>query len=192
MEILPIFPTLIFKTNIPIPDGMDKWCEKYSTVNKSVQFSNRGGYHSPMNILDNKEFRDKFFTPFITTLSEESILPTFRTNAVWFIVNRQGNYNHPHRHPNCDYTFVWYVKCSDNTSPITFENPQQFSRFNHFVMMNQQLREDYNYAGTYYWNPIPGDVLMFPSDLSHYVEASFSRETRIVVSGNIVFEQENK
>ena len=55
-----------------------------------------------------------------------------------------------------------------------------------------RLGYQYNYAGTYYWRPLPGDVLMFPSDLSHYVESSSSRETRIVVSGNVVFEQDNK
>ena len=39
----------------------------------------------------------------------------------------------------------------------------------------------------YYWNPLPGDILLFPSYLKHYVEQNLTEEAdyeRIVLSIN--------
>lgn len=191
MEIIPIFPTLIFQSNIPVPEGMAKWCEKYSGLNKSEYFSNRGGFHSSMDIANNKEFK-KFFDYFVENLQKDNPLPSYSINTSWFIVNEKGHYNVPHRHPNCDYSFVWYIKVPDNAPPIVFENDNQYSRFNSFQMFNPSLLEAYNFAANYWWRPINGDLLMFPSDLMHSVEPNTSDEVRIIFSGNITFNKEKQ
>jgi len=191
MEIIPIFPTLIFQTNIPVPEGMAEWCEKYATINRSEQFSNRGGFHSPMDIVDNEEFK-KFFDYFVENLGKDNPLPTFTFNTCWFMVNERGHYNVPHRHPNSDYSFVWYIDVPKNGPPIVFENDNQFSRFNTYQLLDQGIAETYNHAGNYWWRPIKGDLLIFPADLMHSVEPNNTDETRIIFSGNINFKKETK
>lgn len=191
MEIIPIFPTLIFQSNIPVPEGMAKWCEKYAGINKSEFFSNRGGYHSPMNIPDNPEFK-KFFDYFVENLQKDNPLPSYSIDSCWFIVNEKGHYNVPHRHPNCDYSFVWYIKAPSNGPPIVFENDHQYSRFNSFQLFDSELLNMYNYAGNYWWKPLDGDLLIFPSDLMHGVEPNKTDESRIIFSGNITFNKEKQ
>lgn len=187
MNIIPLFPALVFQTNIQVPNEMPKWCEKYSQINIGYQYSNRGGYHSPMNISEDEEFVE-FYDYFVDNLRKNNPLPPYSITTSWFMVNEKGHYNVAHRHPNCDYSFVWYIKVPKNNGPaITFENDHQFSRYNSIQSFDSQIVEAYNYAANYWWRPIDGDVLLFPSDLIHSVDPNMTDESRIIFSGNMKF-----
>ena len=52
-------------------------------------------------------------------------------------------------------------------------------------LYNTEFKDNYNIYQTFYFNPIEGKILVFPSHLAHHVEENKSEEDRISVAFNI-------
>ena len=88
----------------------------------------------------------------------------------WGALYTKGEHTVEHHHWPFTWSFVYYIKVSDSTSPIVFHNvlnPQDQS----FVNMPIQ--------------PKKNDMFIFPSTLRHSVPAQESEEERVMVAGNI-------
>ena len=68
---------------------------------------------------------------------------------------------------------------------IVFESPHNFSSFIEIQSYTDKFKNDTGCTGGYFFNPIEGKMLIFPSSLEHEVQPNESDEDRISVSFNI-------
>ena len=103
----------------------------------------------------------------------------------WFNINGKGNYNNKHVHPNSDFSGVLWLKTPENCGNIVFGSPHNFSSYMEIQSYTQEFKDDTRCDCSYFFNPIEGRMLIFPSSLQHEVEPNESDEDRISVSFNI-------
>ena len=156
---------------------------------KGQKRSNIDGWHSPFFDLDNKETKGYKFL----LLMQPYLIDVFKSygwvydpkkvfcSGMWAIINKKGNFNTEHIHPNSNLSAAYYVKAPENCGDFKVSTPHSVSRdkfperekpteLNRLVA-KQKVEE--------------GDLLIFPSYLPHSVLPNESDEDRIVVSFNI-------
>ena len=96
----------------------------------------------------------------------------------WVNKTTKGESHHEHGHPNSLVSGVWYPVIHDKLPPIQFKTPMQrdvslkVSKFNTF-------------NGATFLLPLnKGELILFPSNLSHSVPSNQSDEERISLSFN--------
>ena len=144
--------------------------------------SNRGGWQSRDFVKD-----DKIFYLIEKIFCELPILNkgiSFSLDC-WFNINKKGSYNTKHVHPTSDFSGVFWLKTSMNCGNIVFESPHNFSSFIEIQSYTDKFKNDTGCTGGYFFNPIEGKMLIFPSSLEHEVQPNESDEDRISVSFNI-------
>ena len=87
----------------------------------------------------------------------------------WVNVNKKGDWNLIHTHPNCDLSLVWYLTDGD----ICFDNPNSHNRLE---VGDCSVWESKNKKG---------DVVVFPADLKHFVNPNQKDEDRMSLAFNI-------
>jgi uncharacterized protein (TIGR02466 family) len=161
-----------------------------------LQRSNRGGWHSEGNLFG-KEHRE---FPWLRETVVKGILD-YAGSALaltgdfifeltgWAVVNRAGDYNVPHNHNPNLISGALYLRVPDGmqAGEIVFLDP----RLNLNASVSRTLHERDQLPP---WNktslthaPHPGDLLLFPSWLMHYVNAFTApnpEALRIVISFN--------
>ena len=88
--------------------------------------------------------------------------------GAWFNVAFRGSYNAPHTHPDCQISGAYYIR----TEQPSKEYP--FSGRTDFIHENMQ----------YGFFPKPGTLLLFPSDMLHWVHPYYGSDIRICLSFN--------
>ena len=187
MDILPIFPNLIFYHNIPVPEKLVQHCLMLKETHPGIEVSNRGGWQSPPKLHLQKDFCGNFLNFFVDNLCGSKVFPSFEIVSCWLNINGKGDYNVFHNHPNSNYSLVWYIKTPDNCGDILFENPSDFSQFNFIESIGESIREKYNTFHTIKFTPKEGNCYLFPPELKHLVEPNQSEECRISMSCNLRF-----
>ena len=144
--------------------------------------SNRGGWQSKCFTND-----DKIFSIIGEIICELSVLNdgTNFNMECWFNINKKGSYNNKHVHPNSDLSGVLWLKTPMNCGNIVFGSPHNFSSYTEIKSYTQEFKDDTGCTCSYFFNPIEGKMLIFPSSLEHEVEQNKSNEDRISVSFNI-------
>ena len=173
METVMKFGTPMWRTYNELPRGAYESALDYKEDNDNKQRSNRGGYQSvaqtfdylPLpfreHILDSLTFKDKI-----------------RPANWWLNVNEKGDFNFQHTHPKSDLSGIWYL--TDNNNSLVFIDPLQHSRSNLYLAF-----PELDIGEGVYVNAKAGEVLIFPSDLPHYVEPHSLDTTRVSVSFNM-------
>ena len=147
-------------------EGAYKFKEKYESETKS----NKGGYQTP--ILEWEMFHPegkKYINNVVGDIFK------FKVEGWWYNINGQGDWNIPHTHPDVNIALVLYVTDSDGL--LAFMNPHPM-----------RLIDDQAYGGSGEYAAMKankGDIIMFPSDLVHYVLPNPRKEDRISISMNI-------
>ena len=173
------FATSIWKFNIP--NNFQKeiaFCYEHETKFVSNTKSNQGGYQSPnINLMD--------YFPLISNnlmFGLKSIIKDIgmdlKIDSSWININRKHNFNLPHCHPNSAFSGIIYLKTNPICGKINFRNPTPCEMF----PINDTIN---GYFGRWFFSPEPGDVLIFPSYLNHYVEPNLSDEDRISIAFNM-------
>ena len=106
----------------------------------------------------------------------------------WVNINSPGSLNVQHSHPGCDLSGVLWVKCPKECGNIVFYSPSLFESFQEIEAYKQDFKDKNNYHHNYFFPPIEGRMLIFPSHLQHEVKKNLSNEDRISVSFNIKLE----
>ena len=153
------------------------------------QKSNVNGWHSPFFDLTNK---DTLGFKFLLNI-QPFLIDVFRSygwkynpqkvlcSGMWAIINKKGNFNTEHIHPNSNLSAAYYVKAPKNCGDFKIGNPHSISR-DKFPEREKPTELNRLVAKI----PVTeGDLLIFPSYLPHSVLPNESDEDRIVVSFNI-------
>ena len=166
------FATPIWYIEKDLPEGAYDWALDVEKNVEKKEVSNRGGYQSSPIKLDT--------FPYYRHIQEMTIfLPSFNYSYLWVNINRKGDYNIMHTHPTSDITCIWYI--TDNMHKLNLQDPMHFSRqkiYNKFGMVNYKSI-----------NAKAGSLVMFPSDIAHWVEPHEEDTPRISISFNIRFNE---
>lgn len=123
-----------------------------------------------------REFIDvylKFYVHNILECSDE----LFVTQA-WTNICEKGKKHHEHNHPNSIISGVFYFQINEKLPPIEFRNPNTHS-FN----LNIQKQNNFNSA-TFLLPLNSGELILFPSNLTHSVPENKSDQPRISLAFN--------
>jgi uncharacterized protein (TIGR02466 family) len=83
-------------------------------------------------------------------------------------------------HPQASLSGVFYL--TDNNSKITFERGYDAGSY-HLDWLGSEGKTAISHRSVDYI-PVKGQLIIFPSWLSHYVEASTSKEPRVSIAFN--------
>ena len=96
----------------------------------------------------------------------------------WLNKNGKGEHHHEHCHPNSMISGVWYPQINENLPPIEFRTSTARD-----ISMEVDTYNQFNSA-TFMLPMRMGELIIFPSNLSHSVQPNQSDEERISLSFN--------
>ena len=192
-KVYKLFPTPVFHYKLENYEEINKELKKYildlKKNDKAGQLkSNKGGWHSPFFDLKN-EIPMKFFNKIKNFLEKiiknemgwEYIPNNVRITSMWSIINKKGDFNIQHNHPNAYLSAAYYVKCPVNSGNINFHEGSEAKLIRHpnikkFTEMSAMKTS---------LEPKEGDLFVFPAYFYHDVGENLSNEDRIVISFNL-------
>ena len=152
-----------------------------------VNVSNRGGWQSPsLNFSKDIDLLCDFL---LECLSELPFLKptTFKVDA-WININKKGDHNIKHIHPTSNLSGVLWIKCPEKCGEIVFISPYEFVGFKELELYTDNFKKENNAYLSYYFDPMEGGMILFPSHLAHRVNENKSDEDRISIAFNIIFD----
>ena len=194
LETLKFFPEPVFKYKFEKFKEFNKELEKYiydlyKKDKQGVIRSNQGGWHSKnFKINEQDSIQNKFaleLQKYILNVFKNYGWKTekvdIRIKQMWAIINKKGDFNVIHTHPNCYLSAAYYVKASKDCGRFQVENPNSAKRHFYPEIVN---KTEFNVPVTGI-NIDEGDLLLFPAYLPHKVSKNNSEEDRIVISFNV-------
>ena len=181
-----IFPlkvyNFLFKDKDRFNSKLIKTINKYKKNENSIEKSNKGGYHSLLDIhLKSIDIFDELNNRILDVVNGIIIENDYKhldkikeLSSMWFIVNNKNDYNTNHMHPGSWFSGAYYIKVPDNESKyLVFEDPLQIRNYNQ------------DSPNSYMKKVIEGMLLIFPGWVNHAVPKNDTNEERIVISFNI-------
>ena len=147
-------------------DELYKKAYQFKEEYKSTNISNQGGYQSP-------PFSWEDFQPqgilYINSIIGD-IIGKFKVTGWWYNINGKGHWNSPHTHPDSDVALVFYLTDSDGLLHLMNPFPQRrIDKHGDHISVKAKK----------------GDIVMFPSDINHYVNPNERDMDRISISMNL-------
>tara|TARA_R100001443_G_C3327426_1_gene171558 strand:+ start:196 stop:1041 length:846 start_codon:yes stop_codon:yes gene_type:complete len=187
-ELIQLFPTPILIS--PYQHDYSKeleWIRNIECTNEG--YSQGGGIANTYNrqskdsfILDHPEMsRIREFIQIKINQFTNNILGSECDMVItqsWLNKNAKGESHHEHKHPNSIVSGVWYPVIHEKLPPIQFRNNEQRD-----VTLPTKSYNHFNSA-TFLLPMKKGELILFPSNLQHSVQANVSDEERISLSFN--------
>ena len=156
-----------------------------NTDSRGRKISNVGGWQSELFSID----KSSDILKSIITKSLIKFTP-IQNDVLMFIegwtnINGPGCHNIKHHHPQCNLAGVFWIKAPPKSGDLLFESPHSFTSFSEINCYTDKFRKDTNSYLTYSYEPTEGEIVIFPSFLSHSVLRNESDEDRISYSFNI-------
>ena len=184
MKFVDLFPTVILQETLNIPYEVSNQYKNIIISEKMVGEGSNGSYTVEQRILDKSPFSYlklqilKLSKIYLTELGHK--FQDIQITSSWGNVLQKQNSIHSHHHTNSYICGVFYL---DNSSPLTFLNPQleSWGFVPEFKDDSSKLRKQQQY----FINPLKNDLIIFPSWLKHRVSPT-SQEQRISIAFNII------
>ena len=194
-----LFATPVFRFHFPEHPDLNKALLDEGVAiraeSEGVKKSNRGGWHSEGNLFDRQ-------TPCIKVLralAKEAIEDATRSVGAkadlsslnlkifgWMNASPGGGYNAPHTHPGAHWSGVYYVSQPEveegNSGMIEFLDPRT-------DLPNWRLLKAPAFKLKKKLRPMPGDIILFPSYLVHWVYPNETDEERVTIAFNATFQK---
>ena len=184
-EISSIFPTPIYfsKLDRKLSTKELLFVEK----NKNLFFKNEGNLTSLDNyVLNKKEFKDlkkeidlrikDYFNKIIMT--SNNVTPYITQS--WLNYTETNQYHHKHEHPNSLVSGVFYINCNEKFDKINFYKKDNYST------IKLETKEWNLWNSSSWWFSVKtGNIILFPSHLTHAVETKQGDNTRTSLAFNV-------
>jgi hypothetical protein len=151
----------------------------------SKTYQNQGNTTSLNNyILEEPELKElkEFCLNYINGYIKEVYRPKYNVKPYitqsWLNWTKPGEYHHTHEHPNSFISGVLYINAKKDEDKIKFHKSgyqQLYLETDDFTLLNSK---------TWWFNVKTGNIVLFPSSLTHNVESVTSDETRISLAFN--------
>ena len=173
-QIIP-FSTKIFVTQIEDYSYLIDSIKEIETKTPGKNISNKGGWQSPSYNYDSLNFMRSCIDNITMYVDEVyaymNIEKTPHLSNYWFNINHKHDYNVTHRHGQCFYSCVLYLKTPKHCGDIVFERPD----FAHDWIPYASPYNDGDY-GSYRIYPKENKLVIFPSFIPHYVEQNMTED----------------
>jgi uncharacterized protein (TIGR02466 family) len=183
-EISNIFPTPIYMSKLD--RELTSLELKFVDENKKDFCKNEGNIASSNNYILNeklflnlkKELDLRVKDYFKKVLSITDAVTPYITQS-WLNYTETNQYHHKHAHPNSLVSGIFYINCHEELDKIKF--------FKEAYQTIKPETKDWNlWNSESWWFPVKtGDIIMFPSSLTHMVENKEGTNTRISLAFNI-------
>ena len=179
-----IFPTPIYISKI----DRELTKKELSFIDKTKldTYNNEGNATSNDNyILNNKAFKDlkeeldlKVQDYFDKVISPANNITPYITQS-WLNYTETNQYHHKHAHPNSLVSGVFYINCHEEHDKIKFFN-------DNYKTIKLEIKDWNMWNSESWWFSVKtGDVILFPSSLTHMVETKQGDNTRISLAFNV-------
>jgi uncharacterized protein (TIGR02466 family) len=179
-----IFPTPIYisKLNRELTNKELSFIDK----TKLDVYKNEGNTTSNDNyILNQKAFKElktdlhlKVKDYFEKVISSTDATTPYITQS-WLNYTETNQYHHKHAHQNSLVSGVFYINCHEELDKIKFFKEG-------YQTIKPEIKDWNLWNSESWWFPVKtGDVIMFPSSLTHMVENKEGTNTRISLAFNV-------
>jgi len=181
-----IFPTPIYMSNID--RTLTKSELKFVDKSKKDCVQNDGNITSKNNYILNekpfinikKELDKRVKDYFDKVLSTTDAITPYITQS-WLNYTETNQFHHKHSHFNSLVSGVFYINCEEETDKIKF-----FKDKEHQSTFKPEIKEWNLWNSGSWWIPVKtGDIIMFPSSLTHMVENKEGTSTRVSLAFNV-------
>ena len=180
-----IFPTPIYTSKL----NRELTKKELSFIDKTKSDCNKNEGNITSNdsyILNNKIFKDlkkeldlRVKDYFDKIICPDNNIKPYITQS-WLNYTETNQYHHKHAHPNSLISGVFYINCDEKFDKIKF-----FKR-NNYETIKIEIKKWNLWNSENWWFPIKtGDIIMFPSSLTHMVENKQGTNTRISLAFNV-------
>lgn len=115
-----------------------------------------------------------------TIYSPKSDVSLYVTQS-WANFSSKGQFHHRHEHPNSFVSGVFYVNAIQDVDKISFYKTG-------YTQLQLKAKEFNLYNSSTWWMPVKtGQLILFPSSLSHLVPTVETDDTRISIAFNTFF-----
>ena len=183
-NIIGIFPTPIYSSKLNRP----LYEEELSFIDKTKEdvFLNEGNTTSnDNNVLENivfKNLKDDLYLRvkdyFDKIISSSNNITPYITQS-WLNYTEKNEYHHKHTHSNSLVSGVFYINCHEEYDKIKFFNDNYKA-----IILDVENWNLYN-SETWWFTVKTGDIILFPSSLTHMVETKQGNNTRISLAFNV-------
>jgi len=179
-----IFPTPVYMSKL----DRELTSKELSFIDntKLDTYNNEGNKTSNENyILNNEEFKSlkeeldaRVQDYFNKVISPSNNIKPYITQS-WLNYTETNQYHHKHQHPNSLISGVFYINCNEEHDKIKFFNDK-------YLSIKPEIK-DWNIwnSDTWWFSVKTGDVILFPSSLTHMVETKQGDNTRISLAFNV-------
>jgi len=191
---LRLFPTPVILGRLSGADAANAELEaairKQMAADKGVTKSNLGGWHSKTNLFEWAGEPAERLVQAVIELANAHILgpqgvpvaPRWRV-AAWANVSLPGHSNMIHTHGAAFWSAVYYVRVGDGErGRLLLHDPRMPALRMHAPMLQFK---DFGPEGMARIKPVEGQIVLFPSWLSHSVEPWDGEEERISIALNL-------
>jgi uncharacterized protein (TIGR02466 family) len=159
---------------------------KFVDKNKKDFYKNDGNITSNNNyILNEKPFANikkeldlRIQDYFDKVISPANNIKPYITQS-WLNYTETNQYHHKHAHPNSLVSGVFYINCHEEHDKIKFFN-------DNYKTIKLEVKNWNIWNSESWWFSVKtGDVILFPSSLTHMVETKQGDNTRISLAFNV-------
>lgn len=188
MNIMPIFINFLAVDTLQIDNAkIETYCQDLKRKSAGRVVSNGGGWQSE-NIDPACPELAELFGEVQKRLDEVHRAFDFAASMrqviteAWININKKGHFNYSHDHPGSLFSCVYYVKGGPDKGALEFKTPITAHTY---TISNEMVGAFNAFTGhAMVVPPVTGDLLIFPSWLSHRVNMSRSDEDRISIAFN--------
>jgi len=179
-----IFPTPIYISKLD--RALTSLELKFVDKSKKDFYKNDGNITSNNNyILNEKPFTNikkeldlRVQDYFNKVISPSDNIEPYITQS-WLNYTETNQYHHKHAHPNSLVSGVFYINCHEEHDKIKFFN-------DNYKTIKLEVKDWNLYNSETWWFPVKtGNVILFPSSLTHMVETKEGTNTRISLAFNV-------
>jgi uncharacterized protein (TIGR02466 family) len=179
-----IFPTPVYMSKLD--RDLTKKELSFIDTTKLDFYKNEGNITSNDNYILNQKVFSKlkedldlrvqdYFNKVISTT--DAVTPYITQS--WLNYTETNQFHHKHAHPNSLVSGVFYINCHEELDKIKFFNDG-------YKTIKPEIKDWNLYNSESWWFTVKtGDIILFPSSLTHMVENKEGTNTRISLAFNV-------
>ena len=197
-----LFSTPLFRFRLPQADSFNRELlaqgRRLRAQSDGVEKSNYGAWHSLGNLFETSALcilKLKSAVEAAAYIATQNVSPDLDLATLkmdiygWMNATPSGGFNAPHTHPGAHWSGVYYVSQPPvehgESGKIEFLNPRT-------DLPNWRILKSPTFGAKRAIRPQPGDLIVFPSYLVHWVYPNETDDERVSIAFNATFEERRR